>query len=135
LEGKEILIMHLGTTNIVIAVACFILIILLFLVYSRSRQGDQRIVRTIEQTFLPLLSALLITLGVLFNTQITQPCTDAAGNLKYVAIFGALLLIVIGIIRYLLSRQRDRRVISHAVLFAIMLVLAVFLIVEVIGCA
>jgi uncharacterized membrane protein YidH (DUF202 family) len=82
-----------------------------------------------------LLSALLITLGVLFNTQGTRACTGAAGNLKYVAIFGAVLLIVIGIMRYLLSRQRDRRVISHAVLFAIMLVLAVFLIVEVIGCA
>jgi cytochrome bd-type quinol oxidase subunit 2 len=135
LQGKEILKMHVGTTNIVIAVACFILIILLALVYSRSRRGDQRIVRAIEQTFLPLLSALLITLGVLFNTQSALACTGAAGNLKYVAVFGAVLLIVIGIIRYLLSRQRDRRVISHAVLFAIMLVLAVFLIVEVIGCA
>lgn len=127
--------MHVGTTNIVIAVACFILIILLMLVYSRSRQGDQRIVRAVEQTFLPLLSALLITLGVLFNAQNARACTGAAGDLKYVAVFGAVLLIVIGIIRYLFSRQRDRRVISHAVLFAIMLVLAVFLVVEVIGCA
>ena len=127
--------MHIGPTNIVIAAACFILIILLILVYSRSRQGDRRFIRAIEQTFLPLLSALLITLGVLFNTQNAQACTGAAGNLKYVAVFGAVLLIVIGIMRYLLSRERDRRVISHAVLFAIMLVLAVFLIVEVIGCA
>jgi len=135
LGGKEILKMHVGTTNIIIAVACFILIILLILVYSRSRRGDRRIIRAIEQTFLPLLSALLITLGVLFNTQSTQACTGAAGNFKYVAVFGAVLLIAVGILHYLLSRQRDRRVISHAVLFAIMLVLAVFLIVEVIGCA
>jgi hypothetical protein len=127
--------MHAGLTNIAIAAACFILIILLILVYTRSRQGDRRIIRAIDATFLPLLSALLITMGALFNTQNVQACTGAAGNLKYVAVFGAVLLIVIGIIRYLLSRQRDRRVISHAVLFAIMLVLAVFLIVEVIGCA
>ena len=126
--------MHAGPTTIVIAVACFILIILLILVYSRSRQGDRRIIRAIDSTFLPLLSALVITLGVLFNTQNTQACSGIAGNLKYVAIFGAVLLIVVGIIRYLLSRERDRRVISHAVLFAIMLVLAIFLIVEIIGC-
>jgi uncharacterized membrane protein len=127
--------MHVGFTNIAIAVACFILIILLILVYSRSRQGDRRIIRAIDTTFLPLLSALLITMGVLFNTQNAQACTSPAGNLKYIAVFGAVLLIVIGIIRYLLSRERDRRVITHAVLFAIMLVLAVFLVVEVIGCA
>lgn len=126
--------MHIGTTNIVIAAACFILIVLLILVYIRSHRGDRRIIRAIDQTFLPLLSGLLITLGVLFNIQNVQACTGVAGNLKYVAVFGALLLIAIGIIRYLLSRQRDRSVISHAVLFAIMLVLAVFLIVEIIGC-
>src|SRR5437588_11663702 len=127
--------MHVGLTNIAIAAACFILIILLILVYNRSCQGDRRIIRAIDSTFLPLLSGLLITMGVLFNAQNTPACTGAAGNLKYIAVFGAVLLIVIGIIGYLLSRARDRRVISHAVLFAIMLVLAVFLIVEVIGCA
>ncbi len=126
--------MHIGTTNILIAVACFILIILLILVYSRSRQGDRRIIRAVDQTFLPLLSVLLILLGVLYNIQNAQACTGAAGNLKYIAVFGALVLIAIGIIRYLLSRQRDRRVISHAVLFASMLVLAVFLVVEILGC-
>jgi hypothetical protein len=126
--------MHAGLTNIAIAAACFILIILLILVYTRSRQGDRRIIRAIDATFLPLLSALLITMGVLFNTQNVQACTGAAGNLKYVAVFGAVLFIIVGIIRYLLGRERDRRVISHAVLFAIMLVLAVFLIVEVLGC-
>src|SRR5258708_16388977 len=93
--------MHVGTTNIVIAVACFILIILLVLVYSRSRQGDQRIVRAIEQTFLPLLSALLITLGVLFNTKTAQACTCAAGNWKYVAAFGARMLNSLVIMTYL----------------------------------
>ena len=61
--------MHAGLTNIAIAAACFILIILLILVYTRSRQGDRRIIRAIDATFLPLLSALLITMGVLFNTQ------------------------------------------------------------------
>ena len=134
LVGKEIVTMHVGFTNIAIAAACFILILLLILVYIRSRQGDRRIIRAVDSTFLPLLSALLITMGVLFNTQNAQACTGATGNLKYIAIFGAVLLIVIGIIRYLLSRERDRRLISHAVLFAIMLVLAVFLVVEIIGC-
>ena len=126
--------MHVGLTNIGITGACFILILLLIFVYIRSRQGDRRIIRAVDATFLPLLSALLITMGFLFNTQNTQACTGAAGNLKYIAIFGAVLLIVIGIMRYLLSRERDRRLISHAVLWAIMLVLAVLLIVEIIGC-
>lgn len=126
--------MHAGLTNIAIAAACFILIILLILVYSRSRQGDRRIIRAVDATFLPLLSALLIMMGVLFNTQNAQACRGAAGDLKYVAVFGAVLLIAIGIIRYLFSRERDRRVISHGVLFAIMLVFAIFLIVELMGC-
>lgn len=126
--------MHTGIANFVIAAACFVLIILLILVYSRSRQGDQRVIRAIDSTFLPLLSGLVIILGVLYRSQNVQACTGAAGNLKYVAVFGALLLIVLGLIRYLLTGRRDRRVISHAVLFAIMLVLTVFLIMELIGC-
>lgn len=126
--------MHTGIANFVIAAACFVLIILLILVYRRSRQGDQRVIRAIDSTFLPLLSGLVIILGVLYRSQNVQACTGAAGNLKYVAVFGALLLIVLGLIRYLLTGRRDRRVISHAVLFAIMLVLTVFLIMELIGC-
>jgi hypothetical protein len=133
-EGKEIVTMHTGITNLVIAAACFVLIILLILVYSRSRQGDQRIIRAIDSTFLPLLSGLVIMLGVLYRSQNVQACPGAAGNLKYIAVFGALLLIVLGTIRYLLAGRRDRGVIRHAVLFAIMLVLAVFLIVELMGC-
>lgn len=126
--------MDTGITNLVIAAACFVLIILLILVYSRSRQGDQRIIRAIDSTFLPLLSGLVIMLGFLYRYQNAQACTGPAGNLKYIAVFGALLLIALGIVRYLLGGRQDRRVISHAVLFAIMLVLAVFLIVELIGC-
>ena len=126
--------MRLDASNLVIAIACIILIALLLLVYLRSRQGDQRIIRAINQTFFPLLSAILITLGILFSNQGNGICTGIPNILRYGAVIVAVLIILIGVIRYILSRNRDRRLITHPVLFAIMIVIAVFAFEQIYGC-
>ena len=126
--------MHLGVSNVIIVIACLILIVLLLLVYQRSQQGDQRIIRANDSTFFPLLSAILITLGILFSNSGNGACSGTPNILKYVAVIVAVLVTVVGIIRYVASRSRDRRLITHAVLFAIMIVLAIFALVQVYGC-
>lgn len=123
--------MHLGLSNGVVAGACIILIILLLLVYLRSRQGDQRIINATNAMFLPLLSALLITLGVIFNN---SACSSNLSGLKYITTIIAILIILIGAIRFILSHSRDRRLITHPVLFAIIIVLAVFAIQQLFAC-
>ena len=126
--------MRLGVSNVIIVAACVILIILLLLVYVRSRQGDQRVIRAVNSTFFPLLSAILITLGILFSNSGSGVCSGTPNVLRYGAVIAAVVVIAVGVIRYVLSRNRDRGVIRHAVLFAIMIVLAIFALVQVYGC-
>lgn len=126
-------------SNTLIIPACVILIILLLLVYLRSRQGDQRIIQTTNQMFLPLLSAIVITLAVLYSNQqasgvCSQNIQGIPNLLRYVATIGAVLIIAVGALRFARSRRRDRRLLTHPVLFAIILVLAVFAIEQVVGC-
>ena len=130
--------MHVGTTNIVIAVACFILIILLVLVYSRSRQGDQRVINLTNQMLLPVLSIIVITLNVVFANRLGNPaipaCIGWLNTLRYAGLIVAILLIVAGCVRYFVSQRRDRRHITHAVLFSVIVIALVFLIESVNGC-
>ncbi len=127
--------MHLSVTNVTIAIACFILMILVMLVYLRSRQGDQRMIQATNQMFLPLLSAIIITLGIIYNLAGNAGCTQGIPNiLRYVAAIGAVLIVLIGVIRYALSQNRDRRLITHPVLFAIDFVLAIFIAEILLGC-
>ena len=127
--------MRLDVSSVIIVIACVILIALLLLVYLRSRQGDERIIRAINQTFFPLLSAILITLGILFSNQGNGTCSGIPNILRYAAVIVAVLITVVGVIRFMLSRNRDRRLITHPVLFAIMIVIAVFAFEQVYGCA
>lgn len=128
--------MHLSLTNLVVAIACVILIFLVMLVYLRSRQGDQRIIQATNRMFLPLLSAIVITLGIIYNNNIGNVgCTQGIPNiLRYVAAIGAVLIVLIGVICYAISRNRDRRLITHSTLFAIDFVLAIFIIEILSGC-
>jgi hypothetical protein len=128
--------MHLSLTNLIVAIACVILIFLVMLVYLRSRQGDQRIIQATNRMFLPLLSAIVITLGIIYNNNIGNVgCTQGIPNdLRYVAAIGAVLIILIGVIRYAISRNRDRRLITHSTLFAIDFVLVIFIIEILSGC-
>jgi hypothetical protein len=127
--------MHLSVATVTIVIACFILMILLMLVYLRSRQGDQRIIQATNQMFLPLLSAIIITLGIIYNLAGNADCTQGIPNiLRYVAAIGAVLIVLIGVIRYALSPNRDRRLITHPVLFAIDFVVAIFIAEILLGC-
>lgn len=127
--------MHPSLTNIIIIIACVVLIILIMLVYVRSSQGDQRIIRVTNQMLLPLLSAIVITLGFIFNSQGQLVCTQGVGgSLRYVAILGAVLIVLIGVVRYALSQNRDRRFITQAVLLATVFVLAILIIELLSGC-
>ncbi len=128
--------MHLSLTNLIVAIACVILIFLVMLVYLRGRQGDQRIIQATNRMFLPLLSAIVITLGIIYNNNIGNVgCTQGIPNiLRYVAAIGAVLIVLIGVIRYAISRNRDRRLITHSTLFAIDFVLVIFIIEILSGC-
>ncbi len=128
--------MHLSLTNLIVAVACVVLIFLVMLVYLRGRQGDQRIIQATNRMFLPLLSAIVITLGIIYNNNIgNAACTQGIPNiLRYVAAIGAVLIVLIGVIRYAISRNRDRRLITHSTLFAIDFVLVIFIIEILSGC-
>jgi len=118
---------------VIIVIACAVLIILIILVYLRSRQGDQRFIRAMNQVLLPLLSAIVITLGFIYNN--AGECTQGVpGILRYVAAIGAVLIVLVGVVRYALSQNRDRRLITHPVLFAIVLVLAILIIEQLSGC-
>jgi hypothetical protein len=127
--------MHLSLTNLIIFIACVILIVLVMLVYLRSRQGDQRIIQATNRMFLPLLSAIVITLGIIYNNTGNVRCTQGIPNImRYVAAIGAVLIVLIGVIRYVISRNRDRRLITHPTLFAIDFVLVIFIIEILSGC-
>ena len=128
--------MHLSLTNLIVAIACVILIFLVMLVYLRGRQGDQRIIQATNRMFLPLLSAIVITLGIIYNNNISNVgCTQGIPHiLRYVAAIGAVLIVLIGVIRYAISRNRDRRLITHSTLFAIDFVLVIFIIEILSGC-
>jgi len=124
---------HSGLTSVIIVIACAVLIILIILVYLRSRQGDQRFIRAMNQVLLPLLSAIVITLGFIYNN--AGECTQGVpGILRYVAAIGAVLIVLVGVVRYALSQNRDRRLITHPVLFAVVLVLAILIIEQLSGC-
>ena len=52
--------MHVGLTNVIIVIACAILILLVMLLYLRSRQGDQRIITHSVLLAIVLVLAILI---------------------------------------------------------------------------
>lgn len=121
----------------IIVVASIVLILLLLLVYLRSRRGDQRMMQVINQMFLPLVSAIVLTIGVLFyNGEAVMQCASGLPNtLRYVAVIGPVILIGSGFFRYALSQFRDRRMITHPTLLAIMVVLAIFAIEQFLPCS
>jgi cytochrome bd-type quinol oxidase subunit 2 len=122
-------------THILILITGIALIILVVLIYIRSRQGDQRVINTTNQMLLPILSAIVITLNiVLANHQAIPACTGTLNMVKYTALILALLLVIVGILRFFMSRNRDKRLITHPILFAIIVVTVLFLIESLNGC-
>jgi cytochrome bd-type quinol oxidase subunit 2 len=122
-------------THILILITGIALIILVVLIYIRSRQGDQRVINTTNQMLLPILSAIVITLNlILANRQAIPACTGTLNTVKYAALILALLFIVVGIMRFFMSRNRDKRLITHPILLAIIVVTVLFLIESLNGC-
>ncbi len=128
--------MNKSITTTFVIIAAIIFIVLAVFAYIRSRQGDQRMISTMNNLLLPLLSIIVITIGSIFSFHAGSPtCGSGIPNIaRYIAVFGTILLIVVGVIRYFLSQSRDRRQITHPILFSIILVVVVFLFENLSGC-
>jgi len=127
-------IMNISTIIPVLFAAIFIALALL--VYIRNRQGDQRMIQTTNNMLLPLLTIITITLGSIFSFHTgNSACANGLPNAaRYIAILGATLLIIVGVIRYFLHQRRDRLLIMQPMLLAIALVIIAFLIEHLAGC-
>ena len=128
--------MNKSISSTFVIISAIIFIALAIFAYIRSRQGDQRMISTMNNLLLPLLSIIVITIGSIFSFHAGSPtCGSGIPNtLRYIAVFGTILFIVVGIIRYFLSQSRDRRQITHPILFSIILVIVVFLVENLTGC-
>ncbi len=126
--------MNISTIISVLFAGIFIAFALL--VYIRNRQGDQRMIQTTNNMLLPLLTIITITLGSIFSFHTGNPaCANGLPNaVRYIAILGATLLIIVGVIRYFLHQHRDRLLIMQPMLLAIVLVIIAFLIEHLTGC-
>jgi cytochrome bd-type quinol oxidase subunit 2 len=127
-----------GLTQILTIFTVLVLIVLMLILYIRSRQGGQRVINLTNQMLLPVLSILVITLNVIFANRLGNPairaCIGWLNTLRYVGLAVVILLIIVGCIRYFVTQRRDRRHITHPVLFSVILIALVFLIEYVNGC-
>ncbi|HZS76229.1 MAG TPA: hypothetical protein VFA41_06405 [Ktedonobacteraceae bacterium] len=119
--------------NVFLFFACIVLVLLVLLLYVRIHQGDQRTISVTNQMFLPLLSALVITLGALYN-QGDKCAQGPPGDLRYLALTGVLLIMFAGVLLYALNYHHDRRILTDATLFSVILVLLIFAITQVVPC-
>lgn len=104
------------------------LIVLVILMYIRSRQGDQRAINLINVMLLPLLSAIVITVSMIFAAnRAGSACTGAFATLRDIGVGLTILLILVGLIRFFATRPRDRRLVTHPVLLAVAVMTIVFL--------
>lgn len=125
--------MTFGLTHVLTILTGIVLIVLMSILYVRSRQGDQRVIHLTNQVLLPVLSILVIILNFIFaNRQLT--CTGWLNILPYAGLIVAVFLIMAGCIRYFVSQRRDRRHLTHPVLFSVILIALVFLIEYANGC-
>jgi multisubunit Na+/H+ antiporter MnhB subunit len=122
-------------TSILAIITGIVLIALLLIVYVRSRQGDQRIINVTNQMLFFMLSAILVTLGIAFaNHRATSVCSQLFVAIRYATGALLLLLTVIGVIRYITSVSRDKRLITHPVIFGIIIAVVAFLVEYLNGC-
>lgn len=127
-----------GLTQVLTIFTALVLIVLMLILYVRSRQGDQRVINLTNQMLLPVLSIMVITLNVVFANRLGNPaipaCIGWLNALRYAGLIVVILLIVVGCVRYFASQRRDRRHITHPVLFSVIIIALVFLIESVNGC-
>jgi cytochrome bd-type quinol oxidase subunit 2 len=134
-QNQQGVFMHLNFTQVLTIITGIVFIILLTIIYIRNQQGDQRAINVTNQMLLPLLSAIVITLNIIFvNHGTNMSCMGALNSLRYIGFFGTLLLIVVGAFRFFSSPSREQQLITQPLLFAIILTIIVFLIEDVAGC-
>ncbi|HLZ62261.1 MAG TPA: hypothetical protein VKR06_35390 [Ktedonosporobacter sp.] len=111
------------------------LIILMLIIYIRSRQGDRRVIYVANQSLLPVLSAITITVYIVFaNRPATLLCRGPLALVGYGGLFATILLIAIGVFRFFNKRRRDIRLIMHPILFSVIIMTVVFLVEYFTGC-
>jgi cytochrome bd-type quinol oxidase subunit 2 len=127
-----------NTPILLVTIACIVLVVLLLIVFFRNQAGDQRMIRTTNQMLLPILSAIAITLGLVFGNHTplaNSACSGTFDTLRNVTAILALLLVIIGLIRYALSRPlRDRRLITQPLIIAMILLVLLFFAQNLLGC-
>jgi hypothetical protein len=127
-----------NTSTLLVSIACVIFVILLLIVFFRNAAGDQRMIRTTNQMLLPILSGIVLILGFVYGNHsvpVNANCSDIFDLLRNVTGIFALLLVVLGLIRYMLSRPpRDRRLITQPLLIALILLALLILAQNVLAC-
>src|ERR1700738_3130870 len=94
--------------NTLVIVATLILVILILIIYFRSRQGDQRVIDTTRFMLLPILGAIVFTINIVFSHhQNSYGCTGILTILIYIGGSLAILFPTLGTIRYFLNQRRD----------------------------
>lgn len=116
----------LTTGLVVLTVVVFIA--LLLWAYLRSRQGDQRVIDTVNSMILPMLSIMIVMTSLLLhNRKATAACSGPISTVLVSGIILAVVVILSGCLYFFTKRLRDRRHITHAVLFAAMILAATLL--------
>src|SRR3989442_6054586 len=97
--------MNKSITTTFVIIAAIIFIALAIFAYIRSRQGDQRMISTMNNLLLPLLSIIVITIGSIFSFHAGSPtCGSGSPNtFRYNAVFGTIFVIVVGLIGHFLT--------------------------------
>jgi cytochrome bd-type quinol oxidase subunit 2 len=121
------------TGLVVLTVVAFIA--LLLWLYIRSRQGDQHVIDTVNSMLLPILSALIVMTSLLLhNRKTTAACNGLVNTVFVSGIMFAVIVILTGGLYFFIKRRRDRRHITHAILFATMILAATLLYIYLNGC-
>lgn len=121
--------------NTLVIIATLILVILILIIYFRSRQGDQRVINTTRFMLLPILGAIVFAINIVFsNHQNSYGCTGILTILIYIGGSLAVFFPMLGTIRYFLNQRRDIRQVLHPVLFSVIIISIVFLIENMGGC-
>ena len=110
-------------------ITSIVIIGMLLFLYVQSHRGNQRAINTTSNLLLPILSAIAVTLGILYGDGKAFPvCTGGFALFTNIGIGIVALLLVLGFARYFIVRNRDRRLITQPVLLATMLIIVIFLI-------
>ncbi|GCE47234.1 hypothetical protein EI42_00761 [Thermosporothrix hazakensis] len=128
--------MRIGFTPILLIGAALLLIGILATIYIQSRQGNQQAIALANRILVPILGTLGLFVNVLWMARREETqCPGPAGYTPYIGLGLALLLVLVGLLRYFFQAPpRDRRVIVQPILLALILLTIVFLIIYLGGC-